>query len=404
MTQVFLDDGRVERVTVLEAGPCPVTGIRTGPRRVRGRAARLRRVEGEAPVQARARPPQEGRRPAHAPPRGVPRRGGELQVGDTVTVEAFEVGQTVKIAGTSQGQGLPGHDQAPRLQARPEVPRLAQRARPGIDRRVRRPARVMKGIRGPGQMGTSASPRRAWRSCASTRATTCCCPRLGARPQERLRGGPHRCLAPRTWPMADVALDETAFGAPFNGPLVHESVRAELAARSARARRPQDPRRGPRRRRQAVAPEGHRPRPRRLLALADLDGRRQRLRPRPRHYTFKVNRKERRAAFRSALSINAERGTIARLRRRARSTTSRRRPRPSSSQSWRPAKGSCSSSRRREERAALSFRNLDAGPGGGARDERRRRRSHRRGQRPGSAKPPWTRSPRAPSRRRRLRR
>jgi large subunit ribosomal protein L4 len=33
--------------------------------------------------------------------------------------------------------------------------------------------------------------------------------------------------------------------------------------------------------------------------------------PRPRHYTFKVNRKERRAAFRSALSVHAERGTIA---------------------------------------------------------------------------------------------
>ena len=29
MTQLFGDDGRVERVTVLEAGPCPVTGIRT---------------------------------------------------------------------------------------------------------------------------------------------------------------------------------------------------------------------------------------------------------------------------------------------------------------------------------------------------------------------------------------
>ena len=29
MTQRFLEDGRVERVTVLEAGPCPVTGIRT---------------------------------------------------------------------------------------------------------------------------------------------------------------------------------------------------------------------------------------------------------------------------------------------------------------------------------------------------------------------------------------
>ena len=27
MTQRFLEDGRVERVTVLEAGPCPVTGF-----------------------------------------------------------------------------------------------------------------------------------------------------------------------------------------------------------------------------------------------------------------------------------------------------------------------------------------------------------------------------------------
>ena len=27
MTQRFLDDGRVERVTVLEAGPCPVTAV-----------------------------------------------------------------------------------------------------------------------------------------------------------------------------------------------------------------------------------------------------------------------------------------------------------------------------------------------------------------------------------------
>jgi large subunit ribosomal protein L4 len=33
--------------------------------------------------------------------------------------------------------------------------------------------------------------------------------------------------------------------------------------------------------------------------------------PRPRHYTFKVNRKERRAALRSALSLHAERGSLA---------------------------------------------------------------------------------------------
>ena len=32
MTQLFLEDGRVERVTVLEAGPCPVTAVRTPDR------------------------------------------------------------------------------------------------------------------------------------------------------------------------------------------------------------------------------------------------------------------------------------------------------------------------------------------------------------------------------------
>ena len=32
MTQVFLEDGRVERVTVVEAGPCPVLAIRTHDR------------------------------------------------------------------------------------------------------------------------------------------------------------------------------------------------------------------------------------------------------------------------------------------------------------------------------------------------------------------------------------
>ena len=106
-------------------------------------------------------------------------------------------------------------------------------------------------------------------------------------------------------------LDDAAFGAEFNGPLVHESVRAELNARRQGTHVDQDPRQRPRRRRQAVAPEGHRPRPRRLEPLADLDRRRHVFGPSPRHYTFKVNRKERRAALRSALSVHAERGSLA---------------------------------------------------------------------------------------------
>ena len=29
MTQVFQEDGRVERISMMEAGPCPVTAVRT---------------------------------------------------------------------------------------------------------------------------------------------------------------------------------------------------------------------------------------------------------------------------------------------------------------------------------------------------------------------------------------
>ena len=63
MTQVFLEDGTVERVTVLEAGPCPVTGIRTHERdgyeavQLAFDAAKEKHL-----TKAAARPPQEGRR------------------------------------------------------------------------------------------------------------------------------------------------------------------------------------------------------------------------------------------------------------------------------------------------------------------------------------------------------
>ena len=99
-----------------------------------------------------------------------------------------------------------------------------------------------------------------------------------------------------------LTLDDEVFGAPFNGPLVHECV-VRGRAPPRHARHPHA-RHGPRRRRQAVAPEGHGPRPRRLLALAAVDGRRHGLRASPRHYIVKVNRKARRAALRAALSLH----------------------------------------------------------------------------------------------------
>jgi large subunit ribosomal protein L4 len=108
-----------------------------------------------------------------------------------------------------------------------------------------------------------------------------------------------------------VKLDETAFTAKFNGPLVHQSVRAEQAAR----------RRGTAatKTRGMVSGGGAKPWKQKGTGRARAGSSRSPIwtgggtvfGPQPRSYTFKVNRKEQRAALRSALSLHAERGSIA---------------------------------------------------------------------------------------------
>src|SRR3954454_9987059 len=108
-----------------------------------------------------------------------------------------------------------------------------------------------------------------------------------------------------------VTLDDAVFGAPFNGPLVHECVVAELAAR----------RRGTHATltRGKVSGGGAKPWRQKGTGRARAGSSRSPLwigggivfGPTPRSYTVKVNRKARRAALRSALSVHAERGSIA---------------------------------------------------------------------------------------------
>src|ERR671927_1847390 len=109
MTQLFTEDGTVERVTVLEAGPCPVTAIRTLERD--GYQA-VQLAFGATKEKHLTRAELGHLRKADAPPskRLVEFRdeAGELTVGETVTVEAFEVGQTVKVSGVSKGKGFQG--------------------------------------------------------------------------------------------------------------------------------------------------------------------------------------------------------------------------------------------------------------------------------------------------------
>ena len=71
-----------------------------------------------------------------------------------------------------------------------------------------------------------------------------------------------------------VSLEESVFAAEVKPHLVHETVRAEMNAARAGHERRQEPRARRRRPLEAVAPEGHRARPRRDDARAAVDGRR----------------------------------------------------------------------------------------------------------------------------------
>ncbi len=154
MTQLFLEDGTVERVTVLEAGPCPVTALRTQERD--GYTA-VQLGFGAAKEKHLTKPELGHLKKADAPPvRHLVEfrdEGEGLEVGGTVTVEAFEVGDKVKVAGTSKGKGFQGTIKRHNFASGPKSHGSHNVRAPGSIGASAWPARVMKGIRGPGQMG-----------------------------------------------------------------------------------------------------------------------------------------------------------------------------------------------------------------------------------------------------------
>jgi large subunit ribosomal protein L4 len=158
-----------------------------------------------------------------------------------------------------------------------------------------------------------------------------------------------------------VKLDEAAFGARFAESLVHQSVRAEQAAR----------RRGTAatKTRGKISGGGAKPWRQKGTGRARAGSSRSPIwtgggtvfGPQPRSYTFKVNRKEQRAALRSALSLHAGRGSIAIL-----DTSAFTAPKTSQARDllddWKIPTGQVSPTlvvvMPEESSAALSFRNL----------------------------------------------
>jgi large subunit ribosomal protein L3 len=154
MTQRFLDDGRVERVTVLEAGPCPVTAIRT-PERDGYAAVQL--AFGACREKQLTRPElghlKKAGASAHRHLVEFRDEGAELQVGEQVTVAAFEPGQKLKISGSSKGKGFQGTVKRHNFGRGPVTHGSHNVRAPGSIGASATPSRVFKGIRGPGRMG-----------------------------------------------------------------------------------------------------------------------------------------------------------------------------------------------------------------------------------------------------------
>jgi len=160
MTQVFAEDGTRVPVTVIEAGPCPVTAVRDADRD--GYAA-VQLAFGEVPERKLSKAELGHLKKAGAPParalvefRDTP----DHQVGELLTVDQFEPGQQVKVSGVAIGKGFAGTVRRHNFSRGPVTHGSHNVRAPGSIGASADPARVFKGIGMPGRMGGKRATQR----------------------------------------------------------------------------------------------------------------------------------------------------------------------------------------------------------------------------------------------------
>jgi large subunit ribosomal protein L3 len=154
MTQVFdQETGNVEPVTVIEAGPCPVVTVRTHA----ADGYEAVQLAFEAVADRKLSKGELG----HLRKAGVGghrhlvefRGTSELQPGETVTVEAFEAGDRVKVSGISIGKGFQGTIKRHNFHRGPVSHGSHNVRKPGSIGASATPSRVFKGKKMAGHMG-----------------------------------------------------------------------------------------------------------------------------------------------------------------------------------------------------------------------------------------------------------
>jgi large subunit ribosomal protein L3 len=175
MTRVFAEDGTAVPVTVIEAEPNKVTAIRRADRDgydavqlaagtvdedklTKAEVGHLKKAGGpamrsvvefrdaEIPAATAAGEGEEGEEAAED--------SAEPKVGDDVTVASFEPGQRVKVSAISVGKGFQGTIRRHNFSRGPETHGSHNIRAPGSIGASADPARVFKGMKMPGQMGS----------------------------------------------------------------------------------------------------------------------------------------------------------------------------------------------------------------------------------------------------------
>jgi large subunit ribosomal protein L3 len=157
MTQVYSDKGKVEGVTAIEAGPCPVLQVKTTATDGYN-AAQL----GFGTKKAAAKKPAAGKgRSKDKKPAGPKYRREfriedvkSFEVGKNIDVTIFKAGDMVDITGISKGRGFAGGVKRYHFRGGPKTHGQSDRWRaPGSVGSTTTPGRVYKGLRMAGHMG-----------------------------------------------------------------------------------------------------------------------------------------------------------------------------------------------------------------------------------------------------------
>lgn len=155
MSQMFMKNGQVVPVTLIEAGPCYVTQIKTGD--TDGYTA-VQMGFGETKEKSLSKP-----RIGHLSKSGSPSisflaeirtdKTEDLSVGQTLGVNVFEPGDMVDVTGIAKGKGFQGVIKRWGFHRRPMTHGHHYHRAPGSIGMAATPSRVLKGKKMPGRMG-----------------------------------------------------------------------------------------------------------------------------------------------------------------------------------------------------------------------------------------------------------